>query len=255
MRRFAALDERVLGAVIQQVARFCSDFTGNDRHAGFQTIHQNFARGIGGEVAVVIAEIMAAAVGQKELYAGERFVLAVVAQLCNEQTSQRGIAEAERHHILILAGDPHGLRFAVDDVISVAFEFLTDISAFFKVCHGECPVGAGHIGPDDCAASAAGIAAEITQFKAAALQSLSGFGVIFVHDEGTVRNIVHGHGLRGIGFQIELGDPAALNAEALGSGLLHQLVPATVYIGERDFTIRGRCEHAEVVDLVGGGIV
>ena len=39
MRRFAALDECVLGAVIQQVARFCPDFTGNDRHAGFQTIH------------------------------------------------------------------------------------------------------------------------------------------------------------------------------------------------------------------------
>ena len=159
MRRFAALDERVLGAVIQQVARFCPDFTGNDRHAGFQTIHQNFARGIGGEVAVVIAEIMAAAVGQKELYAGERFVLAVVAQLCNEQTSQRGIAEAERHHILILAGDPHGLRFAVDDVISVAFEFLTDISAFFKVCHGKGPVGAGHISPDDRTASTGSAAA------------------------------------------------------------------------------------------------
>ena len=70
-----------------------------------------------------------------------------------------------------------------------------------------------------------------------------------------MRNIVHGHGLRGVGFQIELGDPAALNAEALGSGLLHQFVPATVYIGERYFTIRGRCEHAEVVDLAGGGIV
>ena len=83
MRRFAALDERVLGAVIQQVARFCSDFTGNDRHAGFQTIHQNFARGIGGETAVVVAEIISAAVGQQELYAGERFVLAVVAQFGN----------------------------------------------------------------------------------------------------------------------------------------------------------------------------
>ena len=83
MRRFAALDECVLGAVIQQVARFCSDFTGNDRHAGFQTIHQNFACGIGGEAAVVVAEIIAAAVGQQELYAGERFVLAVVAQFGN----------------------------------------------------------------------------------------------------------------------------------------------------------------------------
>ena len=147
------------------------------------------------------------------------------------------------------------MGFAVDDVISIAFEFLTDISAFFKVCHGECPVGAGHISPDDRTACSAGIAAEITQFKAAALQSFSGFGVIFVHDEGTVRNIVHGHGLRGIGFQIELGDPAALNAEALGSRLLHQLVPATVYVGKRDFTIGGRCEYTEVVDLAGGGIV
>ena len=70
-----------------------------------------------------------------------------------------------------------------------------------------------------------------------------------------MRNIVHGHGLRGIGFQIELGDPAALNAEALGSGLLHQLVPTTVYIGEGDFSALVRCEHAEVVDLAGGGIV
>ena len=255
MRRFAALDECVLGAVIQQVARFCSDFTGDDCHAGFQTIHQNFARGIGGEAAVVVAEIMAAAVGQQELYAGERFVLAVVAQLCNEQTSQRGVAEAERHHILILAGDPHRLGFAVDDVISVTFEFLADVSAAFEVCHSECPVGAGHISPDDRTACSAGIAAEITQFKAAALQTFSGFGVIFVHDEGAVRNIVHGHGLRGIGFQIELGDPAALNAEALGSGLLHQLVPATVYIGDGDFTVGGRCEHTEVVDLAGGGII
>ena len=153
MRRFAALDERVLGAVIQQVARFCPDFTGDDRHAGFQTIHQNFACGIGGEAAVVIAEIMAAAVAQKKLYAGERLMLAIITQLCNEQTSQRGIAEAERHHILILAGDPHGLGFAVDDVISVTFEFLTDISSFFKVCHGERSVGAGHIGSNDRTAS------------------------------------------------------------------------------------------------------
>ena len=70
-----------------------------------------------------------------------------------------------------------------------------------------------------------------------------------------MRNIVHGHGLRGVGFQIELGDPAALNAEALGSGLLHQFVPATVYIGDGDFTVGGRCEHTEVVDLAGGGII
>ena len=147
------------------------------------------------------------------------------------------------------------MRFAVDDVISVAFEFLTDISAFFKVRHGERSVGAGHIGPDDRAACSAGIAAEIAQLKAAALQSFSGFGVIFVHNKGTVRNIVHGHGLRGVCFQIELGDTAALNAEALGSGLLHQLVPATVYIGEGDFSALVRCEHAEVVDLAGGGIV
>ena len=140
-------------------------------------------------------------------------------------------------------------------MISVALNLLADISAFFEVCHGERPVGSGHIGTDDRAARAAGIAAEISQFKSAALQSLSGFGVIFVHDEGTVRNIVHGHGLRGIGFQIELGDPAALNAEALGRGLLYQLVPATVYIGEGDFSALVRCEHAEVVDLAGGGIV
>ena len=159
MRRFAALDERVLGAVIQQVARFCSDFTGNDRHAGFQTIHQNFTCGIGGEAAVVVAEIMAAAVGQKELYAGERFVLAVIAQLCNEQTSQRRIAEAERHHILILAGDPHRLGFTVDDVISIALNLLADVSAAFEVCYGERSVGAGQIGPDDCAASAGSAAA------------------------------------------------------------------------------------------------
>ena len=70
-----------------------------------------------------------------------------------------------------------------------------------------------------------------------------------------MRHIVHRYGLGGVGFQIELGDPAALNAEALGSGLLHQLVPATVYIGEGNFTIGGRCEYTEVVDLAGGGIV
>ena len=159
MRRFAALDERVLGAVIQQVARFCSDFTGDDRHAGFQTIHQNFACGIGGEAAVVVAEIMAAAVGQQELYAGERFVLVVIAQFSNQERSQRGIAEAECHHILILAGDPHRLGFAVDDVIFIALDFLADVSAAFEVCHSERPVGAGQIGPDDCAASTGSAAA------------------------------------------------------------------------------------------------
>ena len=147
------------------------------------------------------------------------------------------------------------MGFAVDDVFSVAFEFLTDISAFFKVCHGERPVGAGHISPDDRAACSAGIAAEITQFKAAALQALSGLCVIFVHNEGAQRHIVHRYGLGGVCFQIELGDPAALNAEALGSGLLHQLVPATVYVGEGDFSALVRCEHAKVVDLAGGGIV
>ena len=255
MRRFAALDECVLGAVIQQVARFCSDFTGNDRHAGFQTIHQNFARGIGGEAAVVIAEIIAAAVGQQELYAGERFVLAVVAQLCNEQAAQWGIAEAECHHILILAGDPHRLGFAVDDVIFIALDFLADVSAAFEVCHSERPVGAGQIGPDDCAASTAGIAAKITKFKAAALQALSGFGVILINHQCAERDIVHRYSLGGIGFQIELGHVAALNTEALGTGLLHQLVPASVHIGERDFSALVRCEHAEVVDLAGGGIV
>ena len=138
---------------------------------------------------------------------------------------------------------------------SIALNLLADVSAAFEVCYGERSVGAGHIGPDDCAASAAGIAAEITQFKAAALQSFSGLCVIFVHNEGAQRHIVHRYGLGGVCFQIELGDPAALNAEALGSGLLHQFVPATVYIGDGDFTVGGRCEHAEVVDLAGGGIV
>ncbi len=47
----------------------------------------------------------------------------------------------------------------------------------------------------------------------------------------------------------------SLNAEALGSRLLHQLVPATLDIGESDFSALVRCEHAEVVDLAGGGIV
>ena len=159
MRCFAALDECVLGAVIQQVARFCPDFTGNDRHAGFQTIHQNFACGIGDKAAVVVAEIMAAAVGQQELYAGERFVLAVIAQLCNEQAAERRIAKAERHHILILAGDPHRLGFTVDDMISIALDLLADVSAAFEVCHGERPVGTGHIGTDDCAASTGSAAA------------------------------------------------------------------------------------------------
>ena len=70
-----------------------------------------------------------------------------------------------------------------------------------------------------------------------------------------MRNIVHGHGLGGVCFQIEFCHAAALNAEALGSGLLYQLVPATVYIGEGNFTIGGRCEYTEVVDLAGGGIV
>ena len=159
MGSLATFDEGMLGAVIQQVARFCSDFTGNDRHAGFQTIYQNFACGIGGEAAVVVAEIIAAAVGQQELYAGERFVLVVIAQFSNQERSQRGIAEAERHHILILAGDPHRLGFAVDDVIFIALDFLADVSAAFEVCHSERPVGAGQIGPDDCAASTGSAAA------------------------------------------------------------------------------------------------
>ena len=182
-------------------------------------------------------------------------MLAVVAQLCNEQAAQWGIAEAECHHILILAGDPHRLGFAVDDVIFIALDFLADVSAAFEVCHSERPVGAGQIGPDDCAASTAGIAAKITKFKAAALQALSGFGVILINHQCAERDIVHRYSLGGIGFQIELGHVAALNTEALGTGLLHQLVPASVHIGERDFSALVRCEHAEVVDLAGGGIV
>ena len=86
-------------------------------------------------------------------------MLAVVAQFSNQERSQRSIAEAERHHILILAGDPHRLGFAVDDVISVALNLLADISAFFEVCHGERSVGSGHIGPDDRTASAGSAAA------------------------------------------------------------------------------------------------
>ena len=43
--------------------------------------------------------------------------------------------------------------------------------------------------------------------------------------------------------------------QALGCGLLQQLVPDTVYDGDGDFTVGGRCEHTEVVDLAGGGII
>ena len=86
-------------------------------------------------------------------------MLVVIAQFSNQERSQRSIAEAEHHHILILAGDPHRLGFAVDDVISVTLDLLADVSAAFEVCHGECPVGAGHIGPDDRTASAGSAAA------------------------------------------------------------------------------------------------
>ena len=128
------------------VACLGSDLTGHNGGAGCQAIHEDLTCGIGGKFAVIVADEIAAAVSQQEFHSGERLTLAVITDFFDKQGAQGCVAETERHHILILAGDPHRLRLSVDDVIAVALDFLTDISASFEAGDGKGPIGSGDIG-------------------------------------------------------------------------------------------------------------
>ena len=129
--RLAAADQSILGTVVQQVAGLGPDLPCHHCGAGGETLHQDLARAVGHIAAVVGANEVAAAVCQQELYIGERCVLLIIRDLRDEQGPQRGVAEPEGDHVLLLAGDVDGLGLGVDQVTVRAFQFLADIGALF----------------------------------------------------------------------------------------------------------------------------
>lgn len=121
---------------------------------------------IGRILPVGVAEIVSGTVGHQEFHIRKRLMLIVIADLRDQQRAQGRIAEAQRHHVLVLAGDIDGLGFRINDVAVRAFQFLTDICALTKSRNSKGAIGRRGVGSDHRAAGTGCLAAEITQFKA-----------------------------------------------------------------------------------------
>lgn len=91
---------------------------------GGEPLHQDLARAVGHIAAVVGANEVAGAVRQQELNIRERLTLFVIADLGDQETAQRRVAEPQGDDILLLAGDIDGLGFGVNQVALRAFQFL-----------------------------------------------------------------------------------------------------------------------------------
>ena len=128
---FAAADQGVLGAVVQQVARLGPYLPRNHCGSRGEALHQNLARAVGHIPAVVGADEVSAAVRQQELDVRERLPFLIIRDLRNKQRPQRRVAEPQGDHILLFARDIDSLGFRVDEVAVRAFQFLTDIGALF----------------------------------------------------------------------------------------------------------------------------
>ena len=108
---FSAFDQGRLGSAVQEIACFCSNFPYHHRGSRSDAVDQDLACAIGRILPVGVTEIVSGTVGHQEFHIRKRLMLIVIADLRDQQRAQGRIAEAQRHHVLVLAGDIDGLGF------------------------------------------------------------------------------------------------------------------------------------------------
>ena len=96
-----------------------------------------------------------------------------------EQNGPLGaVAKIELHHVLLVAGDIGRLGRGIHDVVSVAGQFLHEVSPCFEPVDSEGPAGAGLVRANDSAAAAAG-ARHILDLENGPLNGFPGDRIIF----------------------------------------------------------------------------
>ena len=123
------LDLDRLGGIVQQVAGFCAYFLYHQRGAGLDPVDGEGPRAVRHELAVGVAHHRAVALGHQELHVTQRRAAAGV-HLLHQEGTLGTVAEVDLDHLLLLAGEVHGLGWGVNDMIPIAGQFRNDISAF-----------------------------------------------------------------------------------------------------------------------------
>ena len=182
--RLSGLDLDCLGGVVQQVARLGPGFFDDQRGAGLDPVDGEGPRAVRHELAVGVAHHGAVALGHQELHVTQRRAAAGV-HLLHQEGTLGTVAEVDLDHLLLLAGEVHGLGRGVNDMIPIAGQFRNDVSALLQPGHGKAPVGRSAVGADDGAARAGGIPGEVLDLEHRALDGLVGvLAVVLPHADG-----------------------------------------------------------------------
>ena len=121
-----------------------------------------------GELTVSGADERTLIVSDEEGRACQRRFIGIIRQLLDEDGAVRLVAEPERHHILILTAQQHGLRRRVDGIKRTGFGFFHDIGARFQTGEDDGAVFRSGVSADDGTART-GSAAEVADLELRAL--------------------------------------------------------------------------------------
>ena len=229
------LDGSGLGSIVQLIAGLGSGFLDHQGSAGVDTLNQNRTGAVSDKLAVGVAHHGSVGGGDHELHIAER-LMGFAVDLLNQQASLGGVAEVQLHHILLLAGNKHGLGCGVNDMAIGTGQLLHDVGARLQAGDCKAAVGAGLIGADHGAAAAGG-AAQVAHLEHSAFQGLAGDGIELPDHQGAEGRVfknqlhslvvVHINGLfRGV-------------TEGIAGGRinLHHLVPAGVQLIQVDLAV------------------
>ena len=165
---FTGLHRNGLGCAVQCVPLRGTDFLCHDGRTGRQLRELDGPGLVRGELTVGDADERTLIVGDEEGRARQRCFVGIIRQLLDEDGAVRLVAEPERHHILILTTQQHGLGRRVDGIKRTGFGFLHDIGARFQAGEDDGAIFRSGVGANDGAAGSGG-AAEVTDLELRAL--------------------------------------------------------------------------------------
>ena len=167
-RVFTRLHRNSLGCAVQCVPLRGTNFLCHDGRTGRQLRELDGSGLVRGELTVGGADERTLIVGDEEGSARQRRFIGIIRQLLDEDGAVRLVAEPERHHILILTAQQHGLGRRVDGIKRTGFGFFHDIGARFQAGEDDGAVFRSGVSADDRAARTGG-AAQIADLELRAL--------------------------------------------------------------------------------------
>ena len=163
-RVFTRLYCNSLGCAVQCVPLRGTNFLCHDGRTGRQLRKLDSTRLVRGELTVSGADERTLIVSDEEGSTRQRRFTGIIRQLLDEDGAVRLVAEPERHHILILTAQQHGLGRRVDGIKRTGFGFFHDIGARFQAGEDDGAIFRSGVGANDGAAGA-GSAAQIADLE------------------------------------------------------------------------------------------